>query len=156
MENLIKERRKLVPIRLEMSRGLEELEIVMLMNFLHVKRHQIIVSDAPLDLSFISELRDHLKTVNRSYFYKPLDEEMLRRVAKEHKLIVTLEENVLSGGFGEHVTEYLTVCHEKAHILNIAISDEYVEHGNVDILRQEVGIDADTIYKRILAEFIGL
>ena len=61
-----------------------------------------------------------------------------------------------SGGFGEHVTEYLSSCNADLHIVNIAISDEYVEHGNVDILRQEVGIDADSIYKRIIAEFIGL
>ena len=45
---------------------------------------------------------------------------------------------------------------QECRFLNIAMSDEYVEHGNVDILRQEVGIDADSIYKKIIAEFIGL
>ena len=97
----------------------------------------------------------HCSLIN-ARFAKPLDEEMLLRVAGEHKLLVTLEENVQSGGFGEHVTEYLSSCNADLHIVNIAISDEYVEHGNVDILRQEVGIDADSIYKRIIAEFIGL
>ena len=108
------------------------------------------------------EVRERLKALDyhcsliNARFAKPLDEEMLRQAAKEHKLIVTLEENVLSGGFGEHVTEYLSACHVGVPVLNIAISDEYVEHGNVDILRQEVGIDADSIYKKIIAEFIGL
>ena len=108
------------------------------------------------------EVRERLKALDyhcsliNARFAKPLDEEMLRQVAKEHKLIVTLEENVLSGGFGEHVTEYLSACHVSVPVLNIAISDEYVEHGNVDILRQEVGIDADSVYKKIIAEFIGL
>ena len=108
------------------------------------------------------EVRERLKALDyhcsliNARFAKPLDEEMLRQAAKEHKLIVTLEENVLSGGFGEHVTEYLSACHAGVPVLNIAISDEYVEHGNVDILRQEVGIDADSIYKKIIAEFIGL
>ncbi len=108
------------------------------------------------------EVRERLKALDyhcsliNARFAKPLDEEMLRQAAREHKLIVTMEENVLSGGFGEHVTEYLSACHYPVHIINIAISDEYVEHGNVDILRQEVGIDADSVYKKIVAEFIGL
>ena len=41
-------------------------------------------------------------------------------------------------------------------LLNIAISDEYVEHGNVNILYQEVGIDAESVVKRIIAEYVGL
>lgn len=89
-------------------------------------------------------------------FVKPMDEELLRRLAGEHKLIVTLEENVLSGGFGEHVTQYLNQCGCDARIVNIAIPDEYVEHGNVDILRKETGIDADSVVKKVVAEYIGL
>lgn len=57
METLIKQRRKLCPIRLEMSEGLEELEILMLMNFLNLKKHQIYISSAPLDLKFINEFK---------------------------------------------------------------------------------------------------
>lgn len=66
---------------------------------------------------------------------------MLKTVASEHKLLVTLEENVENGGFGEHVLRYLTENHLQTEFLACAIPDEYVEHGNVELLKQEVGID---------------
>ncbi len=97
----------------------------------------------------------HCTLVN-ARFAKPLDVEMLNNVSKEHKLLVTMEENVKSGGFGEQVMEYVTACGYDVRILNIAISDEYVEHGNVEILYREVGIDAESIVKKIIAEYVGL
>ncbi|MCD7809166.1 MAG: phospholipase D-like domain-containing protein, partial [Erysipelotrichaceae bacterium] len=72
METLIKQRRKLLPIRLEMSSGLEELEVLMLMNFLNIKKNQVFINQAPLDLKFLSELRDNLKMVHPELFYKTL------------------------------------------------------------------------------------
>ena len=86
-------------------------------------------------------------------FAKPLDEKMLEEVTEGHSLIVTLEENVITGGFGEHVTEYYNRSGRPIRILNIAIPDEYVEHGNVEILRREVGIDKDTIVKRTMEAY---
>ncbi|MDE6909699.1 MAG: 1-deoxy-D-xylulose-5-phosphate synthase, partial [Lachnospiraceae bacterium] len=83
-------------------------------------------------------------------FVKPVDTEMLDEAAQDHKLIVTLEENVASGGFGEKVRDYLDENCPEVRLLTIHIPDEYVEHGNVEILRQEVGIDAETIVGRIL------
>lgn len=85
-------------------------------------------------------------------FAKPLDEEMLVTAAGSHRLIVTMEENVVNGGFGEHVLRFLKDSGRRVQVINIAIPDAYVEHGNVDILRKEVGIDACSIEKRILAE----
>lgn len=73
METLIKQRRKLCPIRLEMSEGLEELEMVMLMNFLNLKKNQVFISEAPLDLGFIAQLRDHLRVMHPNMFYKKLE-----------------------------------------------------------------------------------
>lgn len=92
-------------------------------------------------------------TIINARFAKPLDEEMLCDLPNEHKLIVTMEENVISGGFGMHVTEFYLQRQRKTNVLNIAIPDEYVEHGNVDILRKEVGIDADTIYEKIIEQY---
>lgn len=83
-------------------------------------------------------------------FVKPIDVELIGAVSTSHKLIVTMEENVASGGFGEKVRAYLDSIHAQAKLLCISIPDEYVEHGNVEILRKEVGIDADTITDRIL------
>ena len=87
-------------------------------------------------------------------FAKPLDEDVLKHITEHHKVIVTLEENVISGGFGEHVTEfYNNEDGRDIRILNIAIPDEYVEHGNVDLLRKEVGLDVDTIVERTIAAY---
>ena len=87
-------------------------------------------------------------------FAKPLDEDVLKHITEHHKVIVTLEENVISGGFGEHVTEfYNNEDGRDIRILNIAIPDEYVEHGNVDLLRKEVGLDVDTLVERTIAAY---
>jgi len=83
-------------------------------------------------------------------FAKPLDEETLREVVKNHKLIVTMEENVKNGGFGEHITSFYNENGSKIQIWNVAIPDEYVEHGNVSILCKEVGIDSESITAGIL------
>ncbi len=83
-------------------------------------------------------------------FAKPLDEKMLTEAAVKHGLIVTMEENVINGGFGEHVIRFFEEKNADVRVLPIAIPDEYVEHGNVDILYREVGIDSGTITARIL------
>ena len=83
-------------------------------------------------------------------FVKPIDEEMIAKAAKKHKLLVTLEENVLCGGYGENVREYTDTLKTKAKLLNIAIPDRFVEHGNVDLLLKELGMDAESITKRIV------
>ena len=89
-------------------------------------------------------------------FAKPLDKDMLKNAAAEHRLLVTLEENVENGGFGEHVLRYMAENGIKTKIMTCAIPDMYVEHGNVDILKKEVGIDAESITARIITEYIGL
>ncbi|MEG2232104.1 MAG: transketolase C-terminal domain-containing protein, partial [Lachnospiraceae bacterium] len=84
-------------------------------------------------------------------FVKPIDEEMIENICKTHALLVTMEENVASGGYGEKVRAYMDslLVANKVRLLNVAIPDAYVEHGNVELLRKEIGIDADTIAKRI-------
>jgi 1-deoxy-D-xylulose-5-phosphate synthase len=88
-------------------------------------------------------------------FVKPLDEEMLLSMEKDHSLIVTMEENVASGGMGEHVMEYLNDIGSHARVIHVTLPDDYIEHGNVDILKKEVCIDPESIEKRIVAEYIG-
>jgi len=89
-------------------------------------------------------------------FAKPVDEEMLKSLQKDHKLVVTLEENVEQGGFGEAVLEICVNRNLSFDVLNIALPDMYVEHGNVDILKQEIGVDPDSITKRIISRYVGL
>lgn len=83
-------------------------------------------------------------------FVKPIDTDIIDEALVNHELIVTMEENVASGGFGEKVRDYLGSRQSSVKLLNITIPDEYVEHGNVEILRKEVGIDEETIEKRIV------
>lgn len=84
-------------------------------------------------------------------FVKPFDQELVSRLAQKHRVIVTMEENVLQGGFGLQVTAYVHQHHPRVRTLNIALPDAYVEHGNVSILRQELGIDSDSIIRRMRA-----
>ncbi len=85
-------------------------------------------------------------------FVKPIDEKAVSYAAKTHRLVVTMEENVASGGYGERVREYFDGLQTDCKLINIAIPDEYVEHGNVDLLKKEIGIDPESITNKILAE----
>ena len=87
-------------------------------------------------------------------FVKPLDKDMLEQLAKDHSLFVTIEENVITGGFGEQVMDYVSSAKLDVHVRNIGISDDYVEHGNVEILRKEVGLDCDTIVKQAISDYL--
>ena len=89
-------------------------------------------------------------------FVKPLDTALLEELAKDHKLIVTIEENVITGGFGEQVMDYISRAGLNVRVRNIGIGDEYVEHGNVDVLRREVGLDKDVIVKQAVADYLVL
>ena len=89
-------------------------------------------------------------------FVKPLDEDLLCEAADSYNLIVTLEENVLHGGFGESVLACLN-RHGKnrTRVLSIGIGDRYVEHGSVDLLRKENGLDAESIAERVRETYIS-
>lgn len=108
------------------------------------------------------EVRKKLKAIGyncslvNSRFVKPMDEQVLLAMAKEHKLFVTIEENVKSGGFGEKAVAFTVEAGLEVKTVVCAISDEYVEHGNVDILRREVMLDCDSIVKRVVAAYVGL
>ncbi len=89
-------------------------------------------------------------TVVNARFAKPVDIDAVRELSKGHELIVTLEENVSNGGFGEHTRELMAEHGIETELMTVAIDDEYVEHGNVELLKKEIGIDAETIANRIL------
>lgn len=81
-------------------------------------------------------------------FVKPIDTKMVDKASK-YKVIVTLEENVLSGGFGEKVCDYMKENNYTSTLIKVGIPDEYVEHGNVDQLRKDIHIDAESIIEKI-------
>ncbi len=100
-------------------------------------------------------VRDSLKekgfgvSLVNARFVKPIDEEAVGEACRDHELIVTMEENVACGGYGEKVLDYMNRSGCRSRVLNIAIPDAYVEHGNVELLKQEIGIDAGSIVERI-------
>ncbi len=108
------------------------------------------------------QVRRNLKAIGYSCslvnarFVKPIDTEVIRELSREHRLLVTMEENVRSGGYGEKVLDYAVLQRLPVQVLNIAIPDEYVEHGNVEILYEETGIDAGSVTKRIIERYITI
>ncbi len=103
----------------------------------------------------LKEMGYNCSLVN-SRFVKPIDEEMLKRMAEEHRLFVTIEEGVLIGGYGDRVEDYVSRAHLSVQMLKSGIQDDYVEHGNVDLLRKEVLLDAESIVKKVVTAFVSL
>ena len=107
------------------------------------------------------EVRNRLKqqglscTLVNARFAKPIDAERVRSLAGNHTLLVTMEENVASGGLGEKVRALAEEERLGIRVLSVHIPDEYVEHGNVDILKKEIGIDVDSICEKIRKEIQG-
>ncbi|MBR6898121.1 MAG: 1-deoxy-D-xylulose-5-phosphate synthase [Lachnospiraceae bacterium] len=89
-------------------------------------------------------------TVANMRFVKPFDEELVKKLAAGHKLLVTMEENISSGGFGERISTYVNDCGLGVHVLRIAIEDGYVEHGDCASLKKLAGIDAESVAARVV------
>ncbi len=108
------------------------------------------------------EVRERLKndgykcSIINARFVKPIDLTAVRWAAGYHKLVVSLEENVASGGYGEKIREAMGQMKTSAGFLQVAIPDEYVVHGNVEQLKKEIGIDTETITERIKKEMENL
>jgi 1-deoxy-D-xylulose-5-phosphate synthase len=95
-------------------------------------------------------------TVADARFAKPIDGELVERLGREHELLVTIEENVLPGGFGSAVLEHVEDAFadgpgERARVLRIGLPDRYVTHGKPALLRAEVGLSGESVADRVLA-----
>ncbi len=95
-------------------------------------------------------------TVADARFAKPLDGELTESLAREHDLVVTIEENVLPGGFGSAVLEHLEDAFaerpaDRAHVMRIGLPDRYVTHGKPALLREEAGLTGEAVAQRVLA-----
>src|SRR3954470_1073052 len=94
-------------------------------------------------------------TVADARFAKPLDGELVEKLASDHDLLVTIEENVLPGGFGsavlEHAEDAFADGANRARILRIGLPDRYVTHGKPALLREEVGFTGEAVAERVLA-----
>ena len=98
--------------------------------------------------------RGYSCTLVNARFVKPLDTDMIDRLCENHRLIVTMEENVLRGGMGMCATRYIHEHYPHIRVIQVALPDAYVEHGNVSILREMLGIDSDSVIRRIFEEYL--
>lgn len=91
-----------------------------------------------------------LPTLINARFANPIDEKMIDDICKTHNIIVTLEENVRRGGFGEAVSEYIHYKNYNVHFINESLPNVFVEHGDVDSLRKILKVDSDSVVENIL------
>ena len=82
-------------------------------------------------------------------FVKPLDKELLLHLAENHKVFVTIEEGVITGGYGAAVRDYIAEAELDVKVSVHGIPDQYVEHGSIDRLRKEIDLDPESIVSKI-------
>ncbi len=88
-------------------------------------------------------------TVINMRFIKPLDEEMVLKAAREHDLLITLEENAVMGGAGSAINECLIAHDVRTPTINLGLPDNFTEHGSRDQLLAECGLDVSSIVRTI-------
>ena len=93
-------------------------------------------------------------SIANARFVQPMDTQLLREAAGKYSMIVTMEENVHSGGFGEHVAAWYAQEGLNVPLVQIAVPDTFVTHGSPQELYRLTGIDAQSVVSRIL-EKIG-
>ena len=134
------------PIEYGKSEVIQAGEGIVLLSVGHMMETALQVSDSLRESGIQS-------TLVNSRFVKPVDEKLLEELSKSHTLYVTIEENVLAGGYGAQVLAYVEKKRLPVQVESFGIPDEYVEHGNIEVLRKEVMLDADTITERILSVY---
>lgn len=103
-----------------------------------------------MDVAAILEDQGKKVSVVNARFAKPFDKEILKQLIQTHDTIVTMEENVRCGGFGERVMAYISEIETKqTKKVIISLPDAFVEHGDVRTLKIQCGIDAESIAKKI-------
>jgi 1-deoxy-D-xylulose-5-phosphate synthase len=101
-------------------------------------------------------LKEGIKVgVVNARFVKPMDEKMLEELAGKYDLFITVEDNTVIGGFGSGVLEFFARKGIMKRVINLGVPDRFIEHGKQDILRNLVGIDADSIERVVREALLG-
>ena len=82
---------------------------------------------------------------------KPLDEELLRRITSNHTTVLTVEDGVVTGGFGSAVTEWCRDHAPHVKVRTIGVPDAWVAHGTVAELKHDCGYDAEGIVAAVIS-----
>lgn len=106
-------------------------------------------------------VRDKLKeegygvTLVNVRFISPFDSEIVDELVNNHHTIITMEENVKTGGYGQMIAGYLEDHNMKAtRLIHIAIPDEFIPHGDPKILKEKIGLDSNSIMNRVKAKLL--
>jgi 1-deoxy-D-xylulose-5-phosphate synthase len=83
-------------------------------------------------------------------FVKPLDETLINELTITHQLLVTIEENVIKGGAGSAVNEFLATIDSEAEVLNLGLPDQFLDHGKAELMLAECGLDSTGITSAIV------
>lgn len=89
-------------------------------------------------------------TVINACFVKPIDKSMLSGMTKKYNKIITVEDNVINGGFGSLVTQYINSLHCNMKVINLGYNDIFVTHGSTKILYKINGLDDEGIKNAVL------
>jgi len=89
-------------------------------------------------------------TVINACFIKPIDEALISELVHKNYSIVTIEDNLVHGGLGSLVLEYINTCAGKTKVINLGFKDEFIPHGKVDILYKSYKLDVSGIFESIL------
>lgn len=90
-------------------------------------------------------------SITNARFVKPLDTEYLKQAMDKYSIIVTMEENVHTGGFGEQVEDFLFENGYKGKVINISLPDEFIPQGDVSFLKKKYGLNSQSIYEKIIS-----
>lgn len=88
-------------------------------------------------------------TIINARFLKPIDEKLLHEVFKKYKTIITIEDNVINGGFGSRINKFMVDNNYKSKIVNIGLPDKFVQHGNAEDIYEYVGLSPKSIADKI-------
>lgn len=82
-------------------------------------------------------------------FIRPFDEECITKLVSDHRYIVTMEENIINGGFGESILNFVSSMNYKTKVVCVALPNVYIEHGSVSTLKEEAEINVDAVVNKI-------
>lgn len=95
-------------------------------------------------------LEDNINpTIINARFLKPMDEKLLHELCTKYKTIVTIEDNIISGGFGSRINNFIIDNNYNVKVENIAVSEKFIDHGNIDSLYEAVGLSSKCIASKI-------
>ena len=99
-------------------------------------------------------LKEQGKSVSlvNARFIKPIDEELITQLCEDHKTLITMEENVITGSYGMAVLRYINNQKKDVRVINIALPNSNVEQGSRNEQFKECGIDVPSIMKRLEEE----